>query len=274
MYSTQQTTIDEINRIIEEYFVNNPTATIVPVKALMPSFIQAGIFTKDRKNGAPIRSILKELDSSNRLDQIPTVHPERHEDATYWYFIPKQAPTPTTNYKEEKKKDNKIPASYKNSDKKYVIDLCDKVIGMKSDRKKRFDFLLGDLHKDGVSQTKLPVDAYYAMLQLVVHYNDIKPWEQAIPVINNEEDDLIDDDIEENEFEESTPKAKRVISREEQRSIYNERRAKVFPKHDIDFVLISYSDFNHDASLKIIRDEAYDSKIVYKALEEFISSQE
>ncbi|MDA3929102.1 MAG: hypothetical protein PF541_09090 [Prolixibacteraceae bacterium] len=269
MYQTDQTIIDEINRVIEEYFTSNPSVTIVPVKKLMPSFIGAGIFTKDRKNGAPIRSILKELDHSDRLNLIPTVHPERHDEATYWYFIPSNEPTPTSLYKQkEKKRQTKVDA-YISSDKSYVINLCDKVVGMKANRTKRFDFLLGDLHKDGVSQTKLPIDAYYEILQLAVQYNDIKPWEQAVPEYN-ETDDF---DEEENEDDRHEPRIKRVISREEQRSIYNERRAKTFPKHDIDFVLISYSDFEHDAALKIIRNEESDLKIVHKALNEFITAE-
>ncbi|MFA9388765.1 MAG: hypothetical protein ACERKD_03105 [Prolixibacteraceae bacterium] len=282
MYRTDQTTIDEINKVIEAYFAANPSLTIVPVKALMPSFIRAGIFAKDRKNGAPIRSILKELDQYNRLEMMPLVYPERHDDDTYWYFMPADAPRPTTPYKQEEKKAGSKNDAPLSSDKNYVIELCDQVIGMKANRTKRFDFLLGDLHKDGVSQTKLPVDAYYAMLHLVVQYNGMKPWEATIPERKEREesqdsedpDELDANDVAENDEDTPEIRVKRKVTREEQRTIYEERRARVFPKHDIDYVLISYSNFKHDEELKIIRDEAADLKIVHQALKEFISPEE
>ena len=49
------------------------------------------------------------------------------------------------------------------SDESYVIDLCDEVLKQKAFRQHRFDFLKGD------SGTKLPVDAYYSSLNLVIY---------------------------------------------------------------------------------------------------------
>ena len=93
--------IENINRVLEAYFTKNNNTTIIPVKELMPEFIAAGIFTKDVKNGKPIRDVLKQLQKENTLDQIPYVHAMQNGDDTYWYFIPKNAAKPTTTYKKE-----------------------------------------------------------------------------------------------------------------------------------------------------------------------------
>ncbi|MGQ1908427.1 hypothetical protein ACT3CE_01440 [Marinifilum sp. RC60d5] len=249
--------IEKINKVVEEYFKENSSLEIAPVKALMPAFIKAGIFTKDIKKGLPIRLVLRELDASNELNLIPTLYAERHGEHTYWYFVPATASAPETPYKQEKKKPENDPIAIRlNSDETYVISLCDKVLGLKANRQKRFDFLLGDLHKNGKTQTLLPVDAYYEELQLVVEYKEIQNYRPlAISKIQEEED----------EDEEST----KTLSREEQRRIYDERRAKVLPENEISLVVISYSDFEYDDRNKIIRKEESDLKIVQEALKDF-----
>ena len=246
--------VEKINTVIEEYFKANAKLTIAPVKDLMPAFIKAGIFTKDIKRGLPIRLILRELDESNQLDLIPFVHAERHGDHTYWYFVPTHASAPSTPYKQEKKKVENDPIAMRlNSDETYVIGLCDKVLSLKADRHKRFDFLMGDLHKDGKTKTMLPVDAYYEELQLVVEYKEIQNFRPL--AVRNEED----------EDEEDT----NTVTREELRRLYDERRVKVLPKHDISLVVISYSDFVYNDKNKIIRIEENDLEIVQKALADF-----
>ncbi len=248
--------VEKINKVIEEYFNANASQTIVPVKELMSAFIKAGIFTKDIKRGLPIRLILRDLDASNQLDLIPSVHAERHEEHTYWYFIPTNATIPDAPYKQEKKKlENDAIATRLNNDETYVISLCDEVLSLKANRQKRFDFLLGDLHKNGKTQTLLPVDAYYEELQLVVEYKEIQNY-RPLAVIEEK------DDEEENEKVKS-------VSREEQRRIYDERRAKVLPENEISMIVISYSDFAYDDKNKIIRDKESDLKIVQTALKDF-----
>lgn len=125
-----------------------------------------------------------------------------------------------------------------NSDEAYVIDLCDEVLGQKAKRQYRFDFLRGD------SGTKLPVDAYYPELNLVVEYYErqhtesVKLFDQRQTVSG--------------------------VSREEQRKIYDLRRAEVLPKHGIKLVIISYSDFG--SSKKINRDRNHDLEVVRNIL--------
>ncbi len=248
--------IEKINKVIEAYFNANASQTIVPVKELMSAFIEAGIFTKDIKKGLPIRLILRDLDASNQLNLIPFVHAERHGEHTYWYFIPANVTVPNVPYKQEKKKlENDAIATRLNNDETYVISLCDEVLALKANRQKRFDFLLGDLHKNGKTQTMLPVDAYYEELQLVVEYKEIQNY-RPLAVIEEKEDE------EENEKVKS-------VSREEQRRIYDERRAKVLPENEISMIVISYSDFAYDDKNKIIRDKESDLKIVQTALKDF-----
>lgn len=246
--------VEKINTVIEEYFKANASLTIAPVKNLMPAFIKAGIFTKDIKKGLPIRLILRELDSSNQLALIPFVHAERHGEDTYWYFIPANASAPDAPYKQDKRKPENDPIAIRlNSDETYVIGLCDKVLSLKANRHKRFDFLLGDPHKNGKTQTMLPVDAYYEELQLVVEYKEIQNFR---PLAVRDIDD---------EDEEET----KTSTREELRRLYDERRVKVLPKNGISLVVISYSDFVYNDKNKIIRMEENDLEIVEKALIDF-----
>jgi hypothetical protein len=83
----QENNIKLINEVIEQYFQSNPDIDKIPAKDLMPQFIKAGIFEKDQRNGLPIRSILRDLDSKKELKMIPTVLPERKKINTNWYFI-------------------------------------------------------------------------------------------------------------------------------------------------------------------------------------------
>ncbi|MBI9035944.1 MAG: hypothetical protein JEZ03_15900, partial [Bacteroidales bacterium] len=161
-----QNKIEEINKVVAAFFEENTTITIVPVKELMPAFISAGIFVKDHKNGMPIRKVLRELEKNNQLDLIPLLYVDRSGRDPYWYFIPSNAEAPKTPYKQEEKKPESIAKLTERSakDEAYVIDLCDAILEQKANRQKRFSFLLGDFHKDGKSQTMLPVDAFYLNL--------------------------------------------------------------------------------------------------------------
>lgn len=79
--------ISNINQVLEEYFKNHSQRILA--KDFMPEFIKVGIFSKDNKNGLPIRKLLRELDKKNELDKIPYVFPDRKEKNTNWYFQPK-----------------------------------------------------------------------------------------------------------------------------------------------------------------------------------------
>ena len=211
--------INDINSVVEAYFKKNPTVKIIPVKELMPEFIDAGIFKKDVKNGKPIRDILRTLYKTDQMQLVPFLHTEHKDENIYWYFIPKDAPKPTTFYKQESisaKKEEAIKLRLL-SDETYVIDLC-------------------DLHKDGVTKTKLPVDAYYESLNLVIEYKEFQHTEKSEPYIRTISG----------------------VSRDVQRQIYDQRRADELPKFGITLIEISYDIFNCDSLNKIIRNPEQD----------------
>lgn len=234
--------IKSINDTIEAFFNNDSTLKIVPAKNLMPAFLKAGIFKKDNKNGKPIRDILRELDEANKLQLIPYLHAERKGADTYWYFIPKDAPVPSTSYKQEPASVKKEMAKQSRllSDETYILDLCDTVLEEKGERQKRFDFLLGDLHKDGISRTKLPVDAYYPIHRLVIEFKEAAHTEAVAT------------------FDKPDVKTVSGVNREQQRLIYDRRRAELLPEHGNKFVEISFDMFKCDGQNKIIRNPETD----------------
>ena len=126
----------------------------------------------------------------------------------------------------------------KASDEHYVIDLCDELLGVSSERQYRFDFLRGDT---GVS---LPVDAYYPDLNLVIEYHESQHT-QSTPFFDNK----------------TTASG---VSRGEQRRIYDERRRQVLPEQGIKLIIISYTDFG--TAKRLNRNKANDLKVVRKIL--------
>ena len=144
---------------------------------------------------------------------------------------------PPNYYRGKKKRKSRA-----DSDEYYVIDLCDEVLGRKASRQHRFDFLTGDTGK------RLPVDAYYEDLHLVVEYYErqhsepIPYWDKKMTVSG--------------------------VTRQEQRKIYDERRKTELPKHGINLVIISYSDFGSSKKLK--RNKEADIKVVKQILQNYI----
>lgn len=79
--------IERINKVVSDYFASHASVDKIRAKDLMEEFIAAGIFKADRRNGLPIRDLLRELDDQGRLSELPNVEPERKEINTYWYFV-------------------------------------------------------------------------------------------------------------------------------------------------------------------------------------------
>lgn len=142
-----------------------------------------------------------------------------------------------SNYKGKKKRKSRA-----DSDEYYVIDLCDEVLGRKASRQHRFDFLTGDTGK------RLPVDAYYEDLKLVVEYYE-RQHSEPIPYWGKK-------------------MTASGVTRQEQRKIYDERRKIILPQHGIKLVVINYFDFG--TSKRILRNKAYDIKVVRNMLKEYI----
>ena len=229
--------INQINKVLKEYFELNKSINTIPAKDMMPYFILAGIFTKDIKNGKPIREVLRRLDSKNELHEIPFVYAERKDANTNWYFQRSDVSTPipkkVVTLKQKEPKASKI-SSRKDSDEHYVLDLCDEVLGITGLRQHRFDFLLGDPNAQGKC-AKLPVDCYYPNLNLVIEY---KEQQHTKPNKHFDKPNLF---------------TVSGVHRGEQRKIYDQRRLEVLPKHGIKVIEISYSDFEFDGRDRIIR---------------------
>lgn len=244
--------IEQINKVINDYFENSTKEDSVAVKELMPYFIKAGIFTKDHRNGLPIRDVLKHLDKKKELNKIPFVHAERKEKNTFWYFLRTGASyvsdTPNDTGLSKKKK---VKIAISNSDEHYVLTLCDELLHSKAARKHKFDFLLGDYHRDEVTRSILPVDAYYQAHNLVIEFTESQHTESV------------------NSSDKPEKLTVSGVSLSEQRKIYDERRKKGLTSHDINLLVIDYSAFVCDNNQKLIRDKEKDLEVLSTLLKEY-----
>lgn len=164
--------------------------------------------------------------------------------------------TQTTKNVNTKQKTNiingKVPKEESNyKDEHYILDYCDKVLGLTSSRQHKFDFLLGDPGKNGKCR-KLPVDAFYETLKLVIEYREKQHTESVA------------------HFDKPDKLTVSGVHRGEQRKIYDERRRKILPQHRINLIEISYSDFNFDKQKRIIRNPETDIKIVKQKLKKYL----
>lgn len=79
--------IGRVDQIVRDYFEKNKSVNEVMAKELMPLFIEKGIFNKDHRNGLPIRNLLRELDTENKLGLLKHVKVIRNTINRNWYFI-------------------------------------------------------------------------------------------------------------------------------------------------------------------------------------------
>jgi hypothetical protein len=138
-----------------------------------------------------------------------------------------------------------------NKDEQYVLDICDKVLQQTSSRQHKFDFLFGDTNSNGTA-AKLPVDAYYEKLKLVVEYRERQHTESVTF------------------FDKPDRMTVSGVHRGEQRKIYDERRRNLIPKNGLTLVEISYTDFNFDNQKRIIRNEKEDTEVIKKLLQTYV----
>lgn len=252
--------IADINRVIAGWFAAHPTEHKVAAKDLMGEFVKAGIFPADRRNGLPIRNVLRRLDSEGQLQRIPYVQAERKAANTNWFFIRTDRPLPQESRPVSTPKQPMTPMQLKatgsNRDEHYVIDLCDEILGRKASRQHRFPFVLGDLHRNGTGRTALPCDAYYPTLQLVVEFNERQHTEAV------------------NHFDKPHQMTVSGMHRGEQRALYEQRKRETLPKHGIRLVEVGYSDFVHDSGKRILRNPDRDRQRLASLLKEFLPSKD
>ncbi|QXP58057.1 hypothetical protein H0I25_04995 [Cellulophaga sp. HaHa_2_95] len=238
----------QINKVLQSYFEKNKDVDIVPAKDLMPEFIKAGIFAKDHKNGLPIRKVLRDLKETNQLHLIPFAHGIQKTTNTSWFFIPSNKPIPKISVAPPKAKivatSKTSKTANKHRDEDYIIDLCDEILGVKASRQHRFDFLLGDLHSNGVTRTKLPVDAYYASKNLVIEFHE-RQHTEAI-----------------SHFDKPNKMTISGVHRGEQRAKYEQLRRDLLPKHGIKLVELDYSLFEVTSQKKLVRNKNRDMEVL------------
>jgi hypothetical protein len=136
------------------------------------------------------------------------------------------------------------------SDEHYLIDLCDKVLGRKARRQHRFDFLIGDASPTTGKCVRLPVDAYYADLKLVVEIME-RQHDEAVPLFDRR-------------------KTVSGISRGEQRRAYDARRVELLPKKGISLVVLDVADFPISGGKKLRRVPQHDEGVVRMKLQQFL----
>lgn len=135
------------------------------------------------------------------------------------------------------------------ADEHYVIDLCDKILGLEAKRQHCFDFLKGDSCKNGCCLKEnagkmLPVDAYYEELNLVIEYWE-KQHTEPTPFFDNKMTSC-------------------GITRKEQREKYDKRREEVLPQNGIKLVIVQYKDFGE--SKRIRRNLEHDMAVIKNIL--------
>lgn len=145
------------------------------------------------------------------------------------------------NVKREKSKAKRKRSS---SDEAYILDLCDEVLKQKGIRQHRFDFLRGD------TGVKLPVDAFYPVLNLVIEYMERQHSE---PVKFFDKRETVSG-----------------MSRGEQRKKYDALRQTEIPKQGINLELFSYADFGHNGAKRLLRNRERDFEIIKKKLTKYI----
>jgi hypothetical protein len=126
-------------------------------------------------------------------------------------------------------------------DETYVIDLCDRVLGMAALRQHRFDELRGDTGRNGTSR-RLPVDAYYPDLAMVIEYRE-RQHTEAVPIMDR----------------------RMTISgctRAEQRQRYDARRREVIPALGFTLIEIDFHHLRHDRRGRLLRSSQEDEAAV------------
>ena len=132
-------------------------------------------------------------------------------------------------------------------DEHYVLDLCDAVLNSKSIRQYRFNFLRGDVNSRGKA-AKLPIDAYYEELKLVIEYRE-RQHTESVPF-----------------FDKPNRMTVSGVHRGAQRKKYDDLRRVLIPQNGLKLIEISYADFNHGSQKRIIRNIAQDIEIVRRML--------
>lgn len=131
------------------------------------------------------------------------------------------------------------------SDEHYVLDLCDEVLGTRGLTQSTFEWLRGDPSPKRPLGTKLPVDAYWPALALVVEFQE-EQHSQPSPFFDRRQ-------------------TVSGVGRGEQRRLYDARKRELVPMHALRLVVIEKSAF-FVRSKRIVRNRQVDLDIVRQHL--------
>jgi hypothetical protein len=137
------------------------------------------------------------------------------------------------------------------SDEAYVLDLCDELLGERSQRQHCFDWLLGDPNERG-QQRRLPVDAYYPNRKLVIEYHE-RQHAEAIEF-----------------FDKPDRLTVSGISRGEQRRLYDQRRMDEIPRRGLTLVIINAPDLDSSPRGRLRRNREQDIQELRQRLAGFL----
>lgn len=78
--------IEVLNLTINQYFRRCPDSSCKP-KDLMSLLIQNNLFSKDHREGLPLRRLLRYIDDNMDIYKlIPSIRIEKKNTNRYWYF--------------------------------------------------------------------------------------------------------------------------------------------------------------------------------------------
>jgi len=119
------------------------------------------------------------------------------------------------------------------SDEKYILDICDRLLGMTASRQHRFDFLVGLPSLKTGKVARLPVDAFYPAKRLVIEYHERQHSEEVAF------------------FNKRTTAC--GLGRGDQRKLYDEFRLNLLPANGFQLLILKYNCFDVDANGRIRR---------------------
>jgi hypothetical protein len=239
--------IDKINHFLQMQLAGQGMEFVGAVEAAQ-WLDQAGLLWDSTKRpGKPLRELLRSGMIAGR----------RQEPSGRWYIdrIGTNAGTPgrpdsphgavqagSSEDRQVRRTDTKMPQR----DEAYVIDLCDELLGQVALRQHRFEFLRGD------AGTRLPVDAYYPALRLVIEYSEPQHT-RPTPF-----------------FDKPHRLTVSGVNRAEQRALYDQRRRNELPRHGIDLLEIPYDELSHTTSGRLARDRSSDLRVLRSKLAEWL----
>lgn len=127
------------------------------------------------------------------------------------------------------------------SDETYILDICDRLLGMAGVRQHRFDFLLGLPSLKTGKVARLPVDAYYPAKKLVIEYHE-RQHSEEVPFFNKR----------------TTASG---MKRGEQRALYDTFRVELLPANGLRLLVLKFSDFEVDSQGRLRRGKDEENRL-------------